>query len=353
MRKIIQVIVIILAVLYVVVSFTQIQTIIETLRKGNLPFLLVAFLFELLCLFNATAVYRSIYELVGLHESRKIMFLMTTAATFVSMIAPSGGMSGMAVFIDTAKARKQSSGRVLVVGILYLLYEYAALLCIVLAGFVVLLRRGHLSAGEVSAAAFMFAIAVADAVILYLGYKSQHRLGRLLVGISTFINRLLHRIFHRDLINVDSAYNLSVEIAEGIKTIRGNPNKIMWPFLFALNNKAILIFVLAFVFMALNVPFSVGTIIGGFSISQLFYYVSPTPGGVGVVEGLFPLILTTLRVPFGKAMLITLTYRGITLWLPLLIGFFSFRIIQQRNGAISKHQPVEQIESSENQNTPE
>lgn len=332
MRRIIQWIVIVLLIVYVVVSFTQLETIVDTLRKGNSPFLLTAFIFEFICLFNATAVYGSIYQLVGMKETRGNMFLMTTAATFISMIAPSGGMSGMAVFIDSAKQRNLSSGRVLVVGILYLLYEYASLLCVVMAGFVVLLRRGHLSAGEVSAALFMLAIAVVDAIVLYLGYKSQHRLGRFLSGASNLANRLLRRFFHRDVINAENAYNLSVEIAEGIKTIRSNPKKIIWPFLFALNNKAILICVLAFTFLALDVPFSVGTIIGGFSLGQLFYYVSPTPGGVGVVEGLFPIILTTLGVTFGKAMLITLTYRGITLWFPLLVGFISFRILQKKHG---------------------
>jgi uncharacterized protein (TIRG00374 family) len=333
MRKIIQWIVIGLAITYVVVSFTQIEQIIETLRKGNLPFLLAAFVFEGICLFNATAVYSSLYRLVGLTETRGKLFLMTTAATFISMIAPSGGVGGMAIFLDSAKQNKLSSGRVLVVGILYLLYEYASLLCVVMLGFVVLLRRGHLTGGEISAAAFMAAIAVADGIILYLGYKSQDKLGRLLTWFSRLANRLLMRFFHRDVFNTEHAYNLSVEISEGIKAMRGNPRKLVWPFLFALNNKAILICVLALTFMALNVPYSTGTIIGGFSIGHLFYYISPTPGGVGVVEGLFPLILTSLRVPFGKAVLITLTYRALTLWLPLLVGFVSFRILQKRHGA--------------------
>ena len=331
MRRIIQLIVILLAVLYVVVSFTQIQTIIETLRLGNFPFLVVAFIFEFICLFNATAVYGSLYQLVGMKETRWNLFLQTTASTFISMIAPSGGMSGLAVIIDSAKQRKLSSGRVLVVGILYLLYEYASLLCVVTVGFVVLLRRGHLGVGEISAALFMLAIAMGVGVVLYLGYKSQRRLGLLLTGLSRWANRRMRRFFHRDLINVGNAYFLSTEIADGISTIRAKPKKLVWPFLFALNNKAILICILAFTFMAMNVPYSVGTIVGGFSIGQLFYYISPTPGGVGVVEGIFPLILTTLRVPFGKAVLITFTYRAITLWLPLLIGFFSFRVLQRRH----------------------
>lgn len=331
MRKIIQLIVILLAVLYVVVSFTQIQTIIETLRLGNFPFLLVAFIFEFICLFNGTAIYGSLFNLVGMKETRWNLLLQTTASTFVSMIAPSGGMSGMAVLLDSARQRKLSSGRVLVVGILYLLYEYASLLCVVTIGFVVLLRRGHLGVGEISAALFMLAIALGVGVVLYLGYKSQRQLGLFLTSLSRWANRRVRRFIHRDLINVGNAYFLSTEIAEGISTIRAKPKKLVWPFLFALNNKAILICVLAFTFMSLNVPYSVGTIVGGFSISQLFYYISPTPGGVGVVEGVFPLILTTLRVPFGKAVLITFTYRAITLWLPLFIGFISFRILQSRH----------------------
>jgi len=331
MRRIIQLIVILLAVLYVVVSFTQIESIIETLRLGNFPFLIVAFIFEFICMFNATAIYGSLFNLVGMKETRWNLFLQTTASTFVSMIAPSGGVSGMAVLIDSARQRKLSSGRVLVVGILYLLYEYASLLFVVTIGFVVLIRRNNLDVGQISAALFMLAIALAVGVVLYLGYKSQRQLGRLLTSLARWANRRMRRFFHRDLINVGNAYFLSTEIADGISTIRAKPKKLIWPFLFALNNKAILICILAFTFMAMNVPYSVGTIISGFSIAQLFYYISPTPGGVGVVEGIFPLVLTTLWVPFGKAVLITFTYRAITLWLPLLIGFFSFRILQIRH----------------------
>lgn len=332
MRRIILLIVILLAVLYIVVSFTQLESIIETLRKGNLPFLLAAFLFELICLFNNSVTFGALFRLVGMKEDRWHLFLMTTASTFISMITPTGGMGGMAVFIDSARQRKLSTGRVLVVGILYLLYEYASLLCVVMVGFIVLIRRNNLNTGELTAASIMFLIALGDVVVLYLGYKSKDRLGRLLAGLSRLVNRLLKHFIHRDLINVKNAYKLSSEISEGISTLRGNPRKLIWPFLFSLNNKAILISVLAFTFLALDTPYSTGTLIGGFSIGHLFYYISPTPGGVGVVEGIFPLALNSLRVPFAKAVLITLTYRSITLWFPLLVGFVSFRILQKKHG---------------------
>jgi uncharacterized membrane protein YbhN (UPF0104 family) len=47
-----------------------------------------------------------------------------------------------------------------------------------------------------------------------------------------------------------------------------------------------------------------------------------------MVESIFPPILTMLQVPLGKAVLVTLLYRAITVWLTFGIGFYSFRKLQ-------------------------
>jgi glycosyltransferase 2 family protein len=332
MRRIILWIVVALAIVYVVVSFAEIQSIIDTLKKGNLPFLIVALFFALLCLINNSVTWGAIYRLLGIEETHRHLFLMTTASAFVNMIAPSAGIGGLAVFIDSARKRGQSTARVTVAGILYMLYEYMSLFCVILLGFIVLIRRGDLNAGEMTAAGFLLIVALVDGGILILGYKSKQLLGKVLSALARFGNRLLKRFIHRDFVKEESAINFSNEIADGIATIKGSKKKLMWPFLFTLNNKAILICVLAFTFLAMDTPFSTGTLIGGFSIAHLFYYASPTPGGVGIVEGVFPLALSTLRVPFANALLITLTYRALTFWLPLIVGFVSFRLLQRKHG---------------------
>ena len=82
-------------------------------------------------------------------------------------------------------------------------------------------------------------------------------------------------------------------------------------------------------FLSFQVPFTAGTIIGGFAISYLFLIVSPTPSGIGIVEGIMPLALSSLRVPWSEAVIITLAYRGITFWLPLGIGAIAFRMLNK------------------------
>ena len=109
--------------------------------------------------------------------------------------------------------------------------------------------------------------------------------------------------------------------------IRGQRKDLIWPFLFALNNKALLICIMAFSFLALGTPFSAGTVVGGVSIAQLFQIVSPTPSGVGIVEGILPFALDALRVSWTAAVLITIVYRAVTLWFPLAVGGIAFRIL--------------------------
>jgi uncharacterized membrane protein YbhN (UPF0104 family) len=58
---------------------------------------------------------------------------------------------------------------------------------------------------------------------------------------------------------------------------------------------------------------------------MLFWMVSITPQGIGMVEGAMVLVCTSLGVPAAEATAITLAFRGLSLWLPLLVGFFLLR----------------------------
>jgi uncharacterized protein (TIRG00374 family) len=78
-------------------------------------------------------------------------------------------------------------------------------------------------------------------------------------------------------------------------------------------------------FLAFHVPLSVGTLIAGLAIGYLFVYVSPTPSGVGFVEGILTLTLSSMYVPVEDATVIMLTYHGVTFWMMLLFGLIAFR----------------------------
>jgi hypothetical protein len=327
MRKIIVALVLLAAIVFVFLRFSELQIIIDTLHHSNYRFLIAAVIIELIWLYNSATVYSVLYRLVGLKEESYHLVLVATAANFVNVIAPSVGIGGMAVFLDDAQRRNHSTGRVTVVGVLYILFDYMAFFCVLALGLIVLVRRNNLNAGELTAAAILLAIGAAIAFLLYLGYKSAERLGKALAWLARLINRIFRPFIHRDYIQEERAHFFAREIAEGISMLRGKRKQLLWPLLFSLNNFVLLICVLAFTFLALGTPFTVGTLVGGFAISYLFLIVSPTPSGLGVMETAMTLILTTLRVKLEAAALITLTYRFITFWFPLVVGAVAFRLL--------------------------
>lgn len=330
MRKFLFLLLVFVAVIFAFLSFSELENIARTLEKSNWIFISIALLVEFIWFFNLATTFAALYKLVGLEESRLRLLLLSTAANFVNVVAPSAGIGGMAVFLDSARQRGQPSGRVTVVGVLYLLYDYVAFMCVLALGLIVMVRRNNLNAGELTATAILLLIAIGVGSLLYLGYKSADRLGRVLAWFSRGINRLVRPFIHRDYIQLENAHFFAKEMAHGVTLLRGKKKQLLWPFLFSLNNKALLLCVLAFTFLALGTPFSVGTLVGGFSIGYLFLIVSPTPSGVGVVESIMPVALKSLRVEWAAAVLITLVYRAVTFWFPLLVGLISLRFLQRK-----------------------
>ena len=328
--------ILLLAIVFVFLRFSELKDFLNTLHHSNYRFLIAAFIIELIWMFNSATDYGSIYRVVGIKEKASHLVLVATAANFVNVIAPSVGIGGMAVFLDDASRRNHATGRVTVVGVLYILFDYLAFFCVLTLGFIVLIRRNNLNPGEITAAAILLVIAGAMAFLLFMGYKSTERLGKALARMARLVNRIMRPFIHRDYIQAERPFTFAQEVGEGIAMLRGKREELLWPFLFALNNFALLICVLAFTFLALGTPFSVGTLVGGFAIGYLFLIVSPTPSGLGVVEGAMTIALNTLRVDMATALLITLTYRFITFWFPLAIGAVTFRFL----GGKSKPFPI-------------
>ena len=329
MRKIIVAIILLVAIAFVILRLSELQNILDTLHHSNYRFLIAAILIEVIWLFNSATVYSVLYRLVGLKENSQHLVLVATASSFVNVVAPSVGIGGIAVFADDAKRRNQSVGRVTVVGVLYVLFDYIAFFFILMLGMIVLVRRHNINTGEIGAAAILLLIAATVAFLLYLGYKSAEQLGKTLAWVVRLINRVARPFIHREYLSEERAHVFACEISDGIAMLKGKRKELLWPLLFSFNNFALLICVLAFTFLALGTPFSIGTLVGGFAISYLFLIVSPTPSGLGVVEGVMTIALSTLRVQWEAAALITLTYRFITFWMPLAIGAVAFRLLQK------------------------
>lgn len=278
---------------------------------------------------NLGQTYRSIYRLLGINEDRGRLTLAAIASYFVNIVAPTAGVSGIAVFVNEAKRRDYPTGKATLAGALFLLVDQAAFLAVLALGWIVLLRRHNLTAADITASMILLATALVFASMIYLGYRSAEALGNILARVARFINRVVRPFIHRDYLSEDRAHAFASEIAEGLSSLPDHSaQRLIRPLLYALLNKALLIGILLCAFLSFGVPFSAGTIIAGWAIGYLFLVVSPTPNGIGIVEGVMPLALSSLRVPYEAAVVVTLVYRAVTFWLLLGAGAWAFRRLQ-------------------------
>ncbi len=327
MRKFIFAIAILLGVIFLIGKLAEVQAVVATMQKGDWRFLILAFGIQIIWLGNVAISYWTIFRVLDLHETPLTLFNLAAAANFINVVAPTAGMGGMAVFVGQSRKAGYSSGRAAIAGALYVLFDYLGFICVLALGIFVLVRRNNLTWIELTASIILVIIAAGLAVLLYLGTRSANTLGRTLAVMAGWINIGSRFLLKRNYLSERRAYEFAQDAADGLVEIKSRPTNLFLPAALALTNKLLLIVVFMLVFLAFGVPFTAGTIVAGFSISYLFMIVSPTPSGIGVVEGVLTLTLRSLNVPLGAAAVIALAYRGIAFWFPLLIGMVAFRIV--------------------------
>lgn len=327
MRNILLAIVIIVGLVFLAQQVERFESLVDVLRRGNPFWIGLAFVVQWAWLVNTAAQYRAAYRALDLHVSHRSLLPLVLASNFVNTVAPSGGMSGMAVFIDDARKRGLPTMRVTLAGVLFVLFEYTSFSVVLALGLIVLMRRNDLDSTEVIPSVILFAAAIALTAVVVLGMYSAQALERFLISAARLVNRLLRPFIHRDYLSEPFAHEFATEAAIGFSLLKAKP-KDAWlmPFALALSGKSLLVSLLFLLFLAFEQPFSVGTITAGYSMAFLFTIVSPTPMGIGFVESAMTLTLRTLRVPLAAATVIALTYRGMTLWLPLLYGFIALQL---------------------------
>ena len=329
MRKFIIALVLLLGVIFVASRLADLQKIFLTLEQGKWFFVLVAVLLLTAWLLNIGVFYQIIYNLLGMQENLQRLFKLAAAAFFINVVAPMGGVSGISVFLNDARERRYSSARVMVAGALFVFFDYIAFLIVLMAGLGALARRNNLHWPEISASILLALVAVGLGGLLYLGMRSGKTLGIVLARCSRVANKVLHPFFHREVLSESRAQDFALDAEDGLRTLRARPVDMARLIFVAVVGKILLIGILSMMFLAFNVPLSPGTLIAGFSIAYLFLIISPTPQGLGFVEGVLTISLNSMYIPLAEATVVVVAYRGVTFWLPLLFGMVSFRTLNR------------------------
>ncbi|MEZ4729331.1 MAG: flippase-like domain-containing protein [Caldilineaceae bacterium] len=297
----------------------------RTMAGGHWQWLLAALGLQLFYYIAYTGVYQFAFATVDVRSTLWELLPVTYASLFANLAAPTGGMAGAALFVDEVTRRGQSRTRATVGVLLMLVIDFGVLSLIVLASLGILWVKRDLAFYEVVAALILLLFVLGMAAALTLGLWRPVWLYAGLDWLQRKINTVGAWFRRPHLLDTGWSARNADEFQTAAQAMRNRPWLLLGTALVALIAHGLDLASLYSLFLAFDQPVSSGVLLVGYAMTLLFGIVSPTPNGIGVVEGIMPVIYTSLGLPLATATVISLTFRGLTFWLPMLAGFFLLR----------------------------
>lgn len=308
-----------------IARFAEISNLAATFARGRWEWVAVSAALMSIYFVAYATLYQVAFETVRVHRRIRDLLPLVFSSIFLNVAVPAGGTSGVALFIDDAGRHGQSPGRTAAGVLLVLTVDFCAFAVLLGLGLTYLATRRELRIYELSAASILLLLIACLATAFLLGLWRSWLLLRMLRRVQLLVNAVA-RVFKRsELLPSDWAARNAMDFSAASIAIAAHPTRLCGAFVVALSAHLINLASLYALLLAFHGPIHLGALVAGYAMGNLFWIVSFTPQGVGVVESVMTLAFVSLGVPIASSAAIVLCYRGFTFWLPLVAGFFSLR----------------------------
>jgi len=324
-------IVITLTVLFLwalVSRFTELEQLKNTLQQGQWTLILAALVSQAVYFIVFTASYQSAFATLDIQTRTRDLIPVTLGALFVNMVVPAGVAGGSALFAQELARRDKPATRTATGVLLQLIADFTAFAFILIPGLIYLSFEHDLKPYEVVAAILLLLMTVGLSGILLLGIWKPDGLHGLFNFFQVTVNRVSRKLRRSTIFAEDWAQRNAKEFSQASLAVAGHPSRLMRTIGAALLAHLLDIATLYILFRAFNQPIGLGTLVAGYAVGILFWIVSITPQGIGVVEGVMALTFTSLGISGTVAATVVLAFRGLTFWIPMLLGFFAVQRMQ-------------------------
>lgn len=312
----------------VILQLGNLELLGATLIRGIWQWLLVAALLQVAYYLFYAYQYELGFAAVEVASRWVELVPVMFASIFLTTIVPSGGVSSLAVFVDDAARRGQSSARAAEGALLVLIADLVTIAPFVAYGLAYLSLRGVLQVYQVIGviALLVFTLGLAAAILLGRWFPEQLR--SFFEWLETTANWLARLVRHPPLVPPDWSERQARDYVGAARHIGDHPRELTCTLLLALGLKVVNLASLFAVALAYHELVSVGAATAAFVMDYVFSIVVVIPQGLGVAEGILALVFTDLGVPPANALAISIVYRGLNVWVPLFIGFLFLRYVR-------------------------
>jgi phosphatidylglycerol lysyltransferase len=306
---------------YVIDHISALKELAHTLQQGMWQWIVAAAVVQVIYYLALSATYQSALATVGVPSKLQSLVPFTLGAVFANTVVPAGGAAGAALYVDDAGRRGYSRTQASMGVLLQIATDFGSFCLILIVGMIWLAREHALRWYELGAAIILVVYVGGMAALLVIGLFHPVWLHSRFRDLQYWVNRLGGWVRRPHLLSDQWSTEQADELIGASHAIARKPFGVFLTTAIGLAAHLVNLASLYCLFMAFRQPVSLGTLIAGYSMCILFSIVSPTSNGVGIVEALMPVVLISLGIPAAAAAVVSLSFRGLTVWIPLFLGF--------------------------------
>jgi uncharacterized protein (TIRG00374 family) len=310
---------------FAVARYAELEKLLRTLSHANWMLVLLATVLECVYHILYSGVYKSAFDVVGVKSRIRELISVHFSCIFINVLAPTGGTAGSLLFVDDASRRGESSSKAAAGVLLTSAADMSSISLLLIPGLYYLYTKGGLTNLQVVGGSIFMLITLVLGGVLLAGVWWPASVSNLIRWFGTLANRISRRILHRDVVSEEWIHKMAADLSGAAEAIGKKPKRLARTLGVALASHLTDMCCLAVLFFAFGEHITFGPLMAGYAVAMVFWIVSPTPQGVGVVEGTMALVYKSLGVPPEKAAVVVLAFRGLSFWLPVLVGFLLFR----------------------------
>lgn len=274
----------------------------------------------------STVYWRSLY-LLGYHLRLLSLYGVAFIAIFFGRLLPMGGTSTFAFLLYQLRRRGIPDGigavAVTLDGLSYLIAFFVSLI----AGFIYLFTHGELRVNQVLFIVVVILMIVTFGMYLWGLSRDRALLTRRTLEVKDWVARLFRHSW-----SDTGLLAFIAELYEGGTLISRDRKGFMQ--LVVLQLLALLLdcVTLLLLFWSVGIWPHFSVVLLGYSLAYFFSTISSLPGGGGTFEATMTVTITTLGISQPIALSVTLLYRLLAFWLPLLITTVVYRRVHHDRG---------------------
>ncbi len=291
-------------VVIVVINLGEISAFATQMSQAKPSWLVLAAVSQIATYFCIAFVWRRV--LIRIYQDRSLfsLFPLAIAKLFADQALPSGGVSGALFFFHALGRRDVPRQQAFATFIFTTVGFFAAFLTATIVSLISLsVVGGGVTALSIGAGVFFLII-----ILLVM-----------LVTAITYFHPLFMRDWFLRIPGMREAIKLS---STAITQVVSDPGLLAEAAALQFLVRVLDGLTLYIIFIAIGQPAAFGVCFVGVVIASLTATLGPIPMGLGTFEAGMVAALAVFGVPVEAALTATLLYRGLSLWLPLVPGFF-------------------------------